>query len=169
MTPADACEQIRQLAARYALAMDMRDFAALATLFTEDCATLGGATGRAALEAEFTTAFRTGTGGRVGFTLVGGHVIDLVDADHARGSVHCLAELGDDERWVRQAIVYQDEYERHAGRWLFARRDHQLFYGLELDERPLAQPPADWPRGIVGRGTLPYAWPTWRAFVGEPG
>jgi hypothetical protein len=104
----------------------------------------------------------------VGFTLVGAQVIDLVDADHARGSVHCLPELGDDERWVRQAIVCQDDYERHDGRWLFARRDHQLLYGLELDERPLAQPPAGLAAGVVGRGTVPYAWPTWRAFAGEP-
>lgn len=164
-----ARDEIRQLAARYALLMDARDFAGLAELFTRDCATIGGATGRAALEAEFASAFRAGTGGRVGFTLVGGHVIDVLDADRARGWVHCLAELGDDDRWVRQAIVYADDYARREGRWLFARRDHQLFYGLEVDERPLSQPPAAWPRSIVGRGTLPYGWESWRAFASDQG
>jgi ketosteroid isomerase-like protein len=162
-----AYEEIRQLAARYALAMDARDFDALASLFVEDCAAWSGRTGRQALREEFASAFRHGTGGRVGFTSIGGHVINIISADHADGVVHCVAELGDDERWVRQAIVYRDAYERRFGRWYFTLRDHHLVYGVEVPESPLAQRPADWPERIVGRGSVPYAWPTWRAFVGD--
>jgi ketosteroid isomerase-like protein len=163
-----AYEEIRQLAARYALAMDARDFAGLAELFVEDFRSWDGGVGRAALAQQFASAFRAGKGGHVGFTLIGGHVINLLDADRAHGTVHCLAELGDEERWIRQAIAYEDAYERRDGRWYFAAREHHLFYGVEDEPRPLRQPPAEWPQRIVGRGTVPYAWPSWRAFADEP-
>ena len=46
--------------------------------------------------------------------------------------------------------------------WYFVNRNHLLFYGLELPERPLDQPPANWPERLVGRGSVPYDWPTWQ-------
>jgi len=136
-------------------------------LFVEDYRHWDGQVGRGVLHDALTTAFRAGMGGRVGFTQVGTHVIDLLDADHATGTVYGLAEFGEEDRWIRQAIAYEDTYERRDGGWYFTFRDHQLFYGVELGIRPLRQPPAEWPKAIVGVGTLPYAWPSWQEFEGQ--
>ena len=88
--------------------------------------------------------------------------IDLDDADHARGTVYCRAEIDDpDEGWIRQAIVYRDTYERRDGQWLFARRRHDLFYGQRDPRNPLDQPTAEWPTRQVGRGTMPDNWESW--------
>jgi hypothetical protein len=164
-----AYEEIRRLASRYAVAMDARDFDTLVGLFVEDYRHWNGDIGRDVLRDEFERAFRGALGGRVGFTQVGTHAIDLIDADHATGTVYCVAELGDQDRWIRQAIAYQDTYERRDGGWYFVNRDHQLFYGVELERSPLRQPPAEWPKSAVGVGTLPYGWDTWRTFHGEHG
>jgi ketosteroid isomerase-like protein len=159
-----AYEEIRQLAARYALAMDSRDFECLAGLFVEDYRHWDGRTGRAPLREEFDRIFGA-TPGWVGFTQVGGHVINLLDADHAHGTLHCSAELGDRGHWVRQKIVYEDVYERRDGTWYFVSREHHLFYGADAGDRPLDQQPAEWPKNIVGVGTAPGVWPTWRSFA----
>ena len=95
---------------------------------------------------------------------VGNHLIDFSDADHATGGVYCRAQVQDGERWIEQAIHYRDSYERRDGAWLFVRRVHRLWYGVEAAERPLDQPPANWPEHQAGRGTLPEEWPSWHAF-----
>ncbi|MBS1677622.1 MAG: nuclear transport factor 2 family protein [Actinobacteria bacterium] len=164
-----AYEQIRQLAARYALAMDSRDLDALAHLFVEDFESWSGERGRDALRRDFGAALRRGLGGRVGFTQIGTHVINLLAPDLACGTLYCSAALGDRDNWIRQDIAYEDVYERRDGEWLFAERRHQLFYGFEPAERPLAQDEARWPERPLGLGTLPYAWPSWRRFEDEQG
>jgi hypothetical protein len=78
--------------------------------------------------------------------------------------VYCRAQVQDGQRWIEQAIHYRDTYERRDGAWLFARRIHRLWYGVEAAERPLAQEPANWPERQEGRGTLPEEWPSWQAF-----
>lgn len=155
-----ACEQIRQLAARYALAVSAGDLDALVELFVDDAAGLDGKRGPDALRELFNGHLAQTP---VNILLVAGHVINLLDADHAAGTVSCLAELGDEKRWIRQAIAYEDKYERRNGRWYFVDRRHHLYYGLDVEERPLAQDDARWPRNITGRGTVPFRWPTWRS------
>jgi ketosteroid isomerase-like protein len=159
-----ACDEIRQLVARYALAMDSRDFDCLVSLFVEDARAWDGRKGRAPLQQGFEWAFRQGMGGRVGFTQVGTHVINLLTPDTAAGTAYCTAEFGDEDRWVRQAIAYEDSYERRDGAWYFVTREHHLFYGTDLKLRPLQQPAANWPTAIVGLGTVPYAWSSWQAW-----
>ena len=156
-----AHDEIRLLAARYALAVDSRDLEALVALFVPDVQVGAHARGHEALSDFFRRSLRD-----VGVTVlqVGGHVIDLDDADHARGTVYCRGGIQQGERWVEQAIAYFDTYERRDGRWLFVRRDHHLFYGVITAERPLDQEPARWPASSTGVGTLPDAWPTWGAF-----
>ena len=70
---------------------------------------------------------------------VGTHAIDLVDADHATGSVYCHGQIQDGDRWIHQSILYRDTYERRDGTWFFVRRIHELWYGLEVDPNPLDQ------------------------------
>jgi hypothetical protein len=81
--------------------------------------------------------------------------------------VYCKGEIQDGHRWIHQAIVYFDAYEKRAGRWYFVRRVHELFYGAEVGVNPLGLPLADWPRNHDGRGTRPEKWDTWQGFWGE--
>lgn len=169
MTPIEravARDEIRQLACRYALAVDSRDLDLLVSLFVPDVRVGRDASGRAALRAFFADSL-----GAIGVTIlfVGNHLIDFESAERARGVVYCRGQIQDGERWIEQAIQYRDAYARRDGAWLFLRREHLLWYGVETAERPLAQPPADWPARHAGRGTLPEAWPTWGAFWTERG
>ena len=157
----EAYEAIRQLASRYAVAVDRRDLDALVALFVPDVRVGGRASGRDALRASFDASLRA-----IGVSVlhVGTHVIDLVDDDHASGTVYCQGQIQDGDRWIHQAIVYDDEYRRVDGTWCFVRRVHRLFYGAEVGVNPLGLPPADWPAHHDGRGTLPEAWDTWARF-----
>jgi len=161
-----AYEEIRQLAARYALAVDSRNLDALVELFVPDVRVGQNRTGRAALREDFDRQLR-GIGRSI--LNVGTHVIDLVDADHATGFVYCHGEIESDGRWIHQAILYQDTYRRVEGGtgttgWCFVRRIHRLWYGAEPGVNPLTLPPADWPAHHDGLGTVPENFATWRNF-----
>lgn len=157
----ESTEAIRQLVARYALATDSRDLDTLVGLFVDDVRVGEVERGREALRTFFDRSLRD-----VGVTIlfVGNHVIDFDDDDHARGVVYCRGEIQVDDRWVIQAIQYRDTYERRDGAWYFSRRKHLLWYGAELGDSPLGLPPANWPEHHTGKGELPEAWDTWRAF-----
>ena len=156
-----AHEEIRQLASRYAVALDARDLDALVGLFVDDVRVGRDQVGHEALRASFTEQLRD-----LGVTilLVGNHVIDVLDDGHATGIVSCRAEIEMGEEWVVQAIQYHDTYERRDGRWRFGRRRHLLFYGADMLKRPIGLPPAHWPASAIGKGELPEALDTWRDF-----
>lgn len=167
MSPLDrliASDEIRNLVARYAIATDSRDLDTLVGLFVDDVNVGRLGTGRNALRASFDQALR-GIGRS--FLFVGTQVIDVVDADHATGQVYCKAEIQDGDRWIHQAILYSDTYERRDERWYFVRRIHELFYGAEVGINPLTLDPADWPKHHDGLGTRPEAWDTWLEFWAE--
>ena len=161
-------EEIRQLALRYAFALDRRDLDALVALFVDDVDAGPHGTGREALKASFDESLRA-----VGVTMlfVGNHLVDLDpdDPDRARGTVYCLGRIQADPgsaRMVEHAIQYSDRYERRDDAWQFVGRRHELFWGVELAEQPLAQAPADWPANQVGVGTVPHRYETWQRFWG---
>jgi len=155
-----ARDEIRQLVARYALAVDARDLDALVELFVDDVNAGSYGTGRAALRRSFGDSLSS-----VGITIlhVTTQVVDLVDALHARGSVYCRGEVQDGDRWLQQSILYRDVY-RKDERWLFVRRRHELFYGAPVGVNPLGLPPANWPEHHDGMGTVPARWESWRRF-----
>ena len=164
MEPIDrlvAHDEIRQLAARYALATDSRDLDALVGLFVDDVQVGREQRGRDALRESFATSLRG-----VGITIlnVGTHVIDLTGPDQATGHVYCKGEIQDGDRWIHQAILYRDTYERRDGHWYFVRRRHELWYGAEVGVNPLTLPPANWPEHHDGIGTVPEIFDTWKAF-----
>lgn len=164
MEPLDrllAYEEIRQLAARYALATDSRDLDMLVGLFVDDVQVGRGAFGRDALRQSFAMSLR---GVQRTILNVGTHVIHLVDEDHATGHVYCKGEIQDGDRWIHQAILYRDAYERRDGHWYFVRRRHELWYGAEVGVNPLTLPPANWPEHHDGMGTVPEIFDTWKAF-----
>jgi hypothetical protein len=159
-------EEIRQLAARYAVAMDSRDLDALVALFVDDVKVGNDKAGKAQSGRDALRAFFDQSLREVGITIlnVGTHVIDLDDADHARGVVYCRGEIQVGDRWIVQAIQYQDTYERRGAHWYFARRKHLLWYGRDIGTSPLGLEPANWPEHHTGLGELPEAWSTWREF-----
>lgn len=148
----DACEQIRQLASRYAVAMGRRDLATLAKLFVNDVRVGRHSTGRDALRADFERQLAP-----LGMTIlhVTNQVIDVADADHATGIVGTRAELELDGELIVQLIEYHDTYECRHGDWLFTRRTHRLWYGAPVGANPLTLAPANWPASAVGMGDLP--------------
>jgi ketosteroid isomerase-like protein len=156
-----ARDEIRQLAYRYALAIDSRDLDQLVALFVPDVRVGRDRSGREALRASFEESLAT-----IGVSIlfVGNHIVDFEDDRHASGIVYCRGQIQADEKWIEQAIQYRDRYERRGEEWLFVRRDHLLWYGVETAEQPLAQPPANWPEHHVGRGSLPGQDPSWQAF-----
>lgn len=156
-----ARDQLRDLVARYAVAVDSRDLDSLVELFVDDVQVGRSAHGRDALRDSFRASLSA-----VGVTIlqVGTHVIDVHDAEHASGLVYCSGQVQDGERWIHQSILYRDTYERRDGRWYFVRRVHELFHGMAAPQNPLDQDPADWPRRSHGRGTLPESFPTWSTF-----
>lgn len=161
-----ARDEIQQLAYRYALAIDSRDVDALVLLFVPDVRVGRDTSGRDALRAFWVESLS-----QIGVSIlfVGNHVVDFESPDRARGVVYCRGQIQEGEKWIEQAIQYRDTYERRDGAWLFVRRVHVLWYGVETAERPLAQEPADWPKRHVGRGTVPEDIPSWNAFWRDHG
>ena len=159
----ESLEAIRQLVARYALAVDTRDLETLVGLFVADVEVGRLGTGRDALAESFRQGFAP-----LGLTIltVGTHVIDLVDTTSATGEVYCTGEIDRDGVLLRQAILYRDTYRRDLEGWRFVRRNHLLWYSAPLGVDPRHLPPANWPKGHVGRGTLPEAFATYREFHG---
>lgn len=153
-----AHDELRQLVARYAVAMDARDLDVLVALFVDDVR-VGSQTGRAALRAFFEASLADVS---VSILTVGTHLIELDDADHGRGVVYCRAELQIGDRWIVQAIQYRDTYERRAGTWAFVRRQHLLWYGRDVGTSPVGLPPANWPEQATGWGDADERWTSWR-------
>lgn len=153
--------EIRQLASRYAVAIDARDLDTLVGLYVEDVQIGRDQRGHDALRADFDAQLR-GVG--ISILFVGNHVIDFDGKDRASGIVYCKAEVQDGERWIHQAIQYRDAYARTPLGWRFVRRRHLLVYGIEAGDNPLHLEPARWPRHHTGRGELPESLDTWRAF-----
>lgn len=157
-----AVHEIRQLAYRYAYAFDSRDLGALHGLWARDVERLPYPDITYHTVREDFDQWLFGLG--VSVLSVTNHLIDFDDADHAHGSVYCQVQmqLGDD--FVDQSILYQDEYVREGGRWLFHHRRHLLWFGATRPENPLDLPAANWPQSPVGRGTLPEELDSYQAF-----
>ncbi len=171
MTPIErvvARDEIRQLAYRYADAIDRHDVDAMVELFVPDARFYpGGESGP-----ELTRRFWTDTMAQTGVTVlfVGNHLIDVDDDTSARGSVWCRGYIDDrDHGFIEQMIKYLDRYRCEGGRWRFVTRKHFLWYGVATAEDPLTQPAAHWPQSQVGAGSLPFDDPAWTAFWSERG
>lgn len=157
-----ACEEIRQLASRYAIALGHRDLGALAELFVDDVQVGRERFGRDALAADF--AEQLADNHRT-ILQVTNHLIDVRDADHASGVVGTRAEIEAGDEWVVQVIEYHDTYARREGHWLFVRRRHYLWYGADMLQRPNDLPDANWPASQTGKGVLPEIMPSWKSWM----
>src|SRR5262245_46099413 len=126
-----ARDRIRQLALRYALAVDGNDRDGIAELFVEDVDNGRYGPGREGVKTFYDHVLRQF---HCSMHLVGNHVIDFDDADHAHGVVYCRAQhhVLDPEHWFDHALAYWDTYERVGGEWLFRRRSLKSWYRQEI-------------------------------------
>ena len=165
-----ARDQIRQLAERYALAVDGKDLDGVAVLFVEDVTNGRYGPGREGVKTFYDHVLREF---HCSMHLVGNHVIDFDDDDHAHGVVYCRAHhhVLEPEHWFDQALAYWDTYERVDDEWFFRRRKLKSWYrqvfghphhGTERVE--LAGEPTGPQRGPQ----MPNAFATFDAFWARP-
>jgi uncharacterized protein (TIGR02246 family) len=168
----ESLDAIRQLPAKYALALDMRDMDAMVSLFPEDVRVGKEASGRLALRAYMDRTLRspfTGTSHHIG-----GHIIEFDDPDHAHGVVYSKNEHetpvanGADE-WVIMQMMYVDDYVRHQGQWFFARRLPLYWYATDLNKPPVGANKMRWPGTDWAEGTFHKLFPSYAEFWAREG
>lgn len=167
----ESLDTIRQLPARYALALDMRDMDAMVSLFPEDVRVGKGRSGRLELRAWMDGTLRspfTGTSHHIG-----GHIIEFDDPDHARGVVYSKNEHETGDEWVIMQMMYIDDYVRGSGadgpRWYFARRLPLYWYATDLNKPPIGDNKMRWPGTEQVEGNFHKLFPSYEAFWARDG
>ena len=140
--------ELQELVAEYGRAIDDRDLASLAELYTEDAvfdSTAGPVTGREAV-----LEYYRGQLDRYGMTYhyPHSHSITITGPDSATGVVSAHAELAIGETPFVVALRYLDDYRREGGRWRFRERRALQLYAAALADLP----------DVLG-GTLRRRWP----------
>ncbi len=160
-------DAIRQLPAKYALALDMRDMDAMVSLFPADVRVGKDASGRQALRAYMDRTLRspfTGTSHHIG-----GHVIEFDDPDHAHGVVYSKNEHETGDEWVIMQMMYVDDYVRQDGRWHFARRLPLYWYATDLNKPPIGDNKMRWPATEWAEGNFHKLFPSYAEFWARDG
>lgn len=160
----EALDAIRQLASKYALAIDLRDLDAVVSLYVPDIKVGPQAQGRLALKEVFDRVLR-------GFTTtshqVQNHVIEFDDADHAQGLVTCRCEHEVGNQWVIVQNLYHDKYERVEGRWYFRGRVQNRLYATAVEDPPIGPLKDRWPGSEPAPAPFHAPFDSWREFWGE--
>ena len=165
-----ARERIRQLVARYALAVDGKDLTGVAALFAEDVDNGRYGSGRAGVLRFYDQALRAF---HCSMHLVANQVIDFDDDSHAHGVVYCRAHhhMLSPEHWFDLALAYWDTYERVGADWVFRQRRVKSWYRQEFGhpkhgtERVVS---TSAPSGSMRGPQLPAAFATFDAFWSSP-
>ena len=163
----ESLDAIRQLPAKYALALDMRDMDAMVSLFPADVRVGKDASGRQALRAYMDRTLRspfTGTSHHIG-----GHVIEFDDPDHAHGIVYSKNEHETGDEWVIMQMMYSDDYVRVDGRWYFARRLPLYWYATDLNKPPIGDNKMRWPGTDWVEGNFHKLFPSYAEFWAREG
>ncbi|MEZ5501280.1 MAG: nuclear transport factor 2 family protein [Halioglobus sp.] len=167
----ESLDEIRQLAAKYSLSLDMRDMDAHVNLFVPDIRVSRDKVGRAHLKRWLDDTLRqqfTGTSHHIG-----NHIIEFDDQDHAHGVVYSKNEhetpygAGRAE-WVIMQMLYWDNYERIDGRWYFRRRLPCYWYATDLNKPPVGDNKMRWPDREPYEGAYHELWPSWTEFWANP-
>lgn len=161
----ESIEEIRQLVAKYAISLDMRDLDAHVNLFAPDIRVGRERRGREHLKAWVDTTLRdqfTGTSHHLGQ-----HLIEFTDPDHAVGVVYSKNEHETGPEWVIMQMLYWDDYERIDGRWYFRRRLPCYWYASDLNRPPIGDLKMRWPGREPYEGTFHDLFPSWKEFWGQ--
>ena len=163
----ESLDAIRQLPAKYSLALDMRDLDAMVSLFPADVRVGKDASGRQALRSYMDRTLRspfTGTSHHIG-----GHVIEFDDPDHAHGVVYSKNEHETGDEWVIMQMMYVDDYVRQHGRWHFARRLPLYWYATDLNKPPIGDNKMRWPGTDWVEGNFQKLFPSYAEFWAREG
>ena len=163
----ESLDAIRQLAAKYSLALDMRDMDAMVNLFEENVRVGKDASGRQALRAYMDGTLRspfTGTSHHIG-----GHIIEFDDPDHAHGICYSKNEHETGDEWVIMQMMYADNYVRADGRWYFARRLPLYWYATDLNKPPIGEKKMRWPNTDWVEGNFHKLFPSFAEFWAREG
>ena len=158
----ESLDEIRQLVAKYALSLDMRDLDAHVNLFAADIKVSREQSGRAHLKAWLDDTLRlqfTGTSHHLG-----NHIIEFEGADHAVGVVYSKNEHECGGEWVIMQMLYWDDYERIDGRWYFRRRLPCYWYATDLNKPPIGDMKMRWPGREPYHGAFHDLFPSWQEF-----
>lgn len=167
----ESLDEIRQLAAKYSLSLDMRDLDAHVNLFAPDIRVSREKTGRGQLKRWLDDTLRlqfTGTSHHIG-----NHIIEFDDPDHAHGVVYSknehetACEDGSSE-WVIMQMLYWDNYQRMDGRWYFRRRLPCYWYATDINKPPVGENKMRWPDREPYEGAYHELWPSWDEFWASP-
>ena len=167
----ESLDEIRQLAAKYSLSLDMRDLDAHVNLFAEDIRVSREKVGRTHLKRWLDDTLRlqfTGTSHHIG-----NHIIEFDDADHAHGVVYSKNEhetpcANGESEWVIMQMLYWDNYERIDGRWYFRRRLPCYWYATDINKPPVGENKMRWPDREPYSGAYHELWPSWLEFWQNP-
>tara|TARA_R110002049_G_scaffold66364_3_gene173255 strand:+ start:482 stop:1123 length:642 start_codon:yes stop_codon:yes gene_type:complete len=167
----ESLDEIRQLAAKYSLSLDMRDMDAHVNLFVDDIRVSREHTGRAHLKRWLDDTLRlqfTGTSHHIG-----NHIIEFEDPDRAHGVVYSKNEhetpcADGSSEWVIMQMLYWDNYERRDGRWYFRRRLPCYWYATDLNKPPVGDNKMRWPDREPYQGAYHELWPSWTEFWANP-
>ncbi len=163
----ESLDSIRQLAAKYSLALDMRDMDAMVNLFEENVRVGKDASGRQALRAYMDGTLRspfTGTSHHIG-----GHIIEFDNPDHAHGICYSKNEHETGDEWVIMQMMYADNYVRVDGRWYFARRLPLYWYATDLNKPPIGDNKMRWPGTEWVEGNFHKLFPSFAEFWAREG
>jgi ketosteroid isomerase-like protein len=158
----ESIEAIRDITARYPIALDARDLEALVDLFIEDVkASPEAPRGRGPLREHYDRMCRGW-----GYTVhqVFQQAIDFESADKAMGHVYCKAEHEIDGKFVVAMLRYLDRYERRDGRWYFRWRRTPMWYVTQVRDGPVGPERVRWPNRPPEEAELPNAFESYRTF-----
>jgi SnoaL-like domain len=163
----ESIDQIRQLPAKYALCVDMRDMDALANLFVDDVYVSKTLKGRQAIKQWYDSALRTGLIGSAHG--IHGHIIDIENADFADGLVYSRNDLEQDDVWMMEVMAYLDRYERRDGIWYFQRRTPLFWFQCDHREPPIGggENKLRWNGREWAAGAFHDAFPSWQDWWDE--
>ena len=162
----ESLDEIRQLAAKYSLSLDMRDLDAHVNLFAPDIRVSREKVGRSHLKRWLDDTLRlqfTGTSHHIG-----NHVIEFDDPDNAHGVVYSKNEHETGDQWVIMQMLYWDNYQRLDGPWYFGRRLPCYWYATDLNKPPIGDNKMRWPDREPYEGAYHDLWPSWREFWNNP-
>jgi SnoaL-like domain len=163
----ESLDAIRQLPAKYALTLDMRDIDMMVTLFPDDVRVGKDASGRVELRAYMDATLRspfTGTSHHIG-----GHIIEFDDPDNAHGIVYSKNEHETGDEWVIMQMMYADDYVRTGGRWYFARRLPLYWYATDLNKPPIGDKKMRWPGTDWVEGNFHKLFPSFAEYWAREG
>ena len=178
----EALDAIRQLPAKYALALDMRDMDAMVSLFPSDVRVGKAESGRAALRSYMDRTLRspfTGTSHHIG-----GHIIEFDDAEQSQGptKAHGIVYSKNEHEtpvadgpgeWIVMHMMYADDYILSEGpdgpRWYFARRLPLYWYASDQSKPPLGDNKMRWPGTDWTEGNFQKLFPSYEEFWNREG